>query len=226
MIPLGCADDPSPGDAEAGDGDGDTDTGDGDGDPGDGDGDGEPGDGDGDGDGEPGDGDGGGDGDGDGEPGDGDGDGDGDGLPSNFIEQLTEVGGCGDVYIAATNPEATMAIMFDGAPLAATAHMLGEAQVRESVLPSADVSLTIALGSFLDQGCNDAGQSPILNSQWTAVSGTVTLTVVPVGMQQPFEVPAEATLQLTDVTFEGVGLDPVNINSWTVADVYVGWFPG
>jgi hypothetical protein len=221
LVPIACSDDgPTPGDEAVGDGDGDPgETGDGDGDPGDGDGDGDPGDGDGD-------------GDGDGEPGDGDGDpGDGDGdelpsLPPDFLDELTSAGGCGDVYIAVINAEATMGILFNGADLAATAHMLGETQVRESTLPSDDVSLRIVLGSLLNDGCNDVGEGPLIQTEWTAVSGTVTLTVVPVGEPQPWETPADATLELSDVTFEGEGLEPVTIESWTVADVYVGWLPG
>src|SRR5690606_6543715 len=150
LAPLACSDDgPTPGDDEVGDGDGD-----GDGDSGDGDGDGDPGDGDGDGDGDPGDGD----GDGDGDPGDGDGD--EDLLPPDFLDELTQAGGCGDVYIAAFTPAATVAIFFNGAELAETAHTLGETQVRESALPSADVSLRIVLGTDLHDGCNDVGDGP------------------------------------------------------------------
>ena len=218
VVSLGCSDDaPNSSDDEVGDGDGDPGTGDGDGDPGDGDGD--PGDGDGDGD--PGD------GDGDGDPGDGDGDGDDSpSLPPDFLDQLTKVGGCGDVYIGATNPEGTVGIFFNGTEIAITAHELAATQVRESVLPSEDVELRIALGTFLDQGCNDTGDGPQITSMWTAVSGTVILTVVPMGMQEPWQVPADATLELVDVTFEGVGLDPVVIDSWIVEDVSVGWFPG
>ncbi|HLT38155.1 MAG TPA: hypothetical protein VK034_17845 [Enhygromyxa sp.] len=227
LTPLGCSDADSASDEdEIGDtddpGDGDP----GDGDPGDGDptGDGDPGDGD-PGDGDPGDGD-----PGDGDPGDGDpGDGDGDPLPSlppDFLDQLTNADGCGDVYIAAINDAATLGILFNGADLAATAHELGEMQVRESVLPSADVSLRIAVGTLLNDGCNDVGEGPQVTLEWIAVSGTVTLTVVPTGEPQPWEKPAYATLELSDVTFEGAGLEPVTVESWTVADVYVGWLPG
>jgi hypothetical protein len=228
-VSLACSDDaPSPGEEAVGDGDGDP--GDGDGDPGetgDGDGDGEPGDGDGepgDGDGEP--------GDGDGEPGDGDGepgDGDGDPLPSlppGFLDELTDAGGCGDVYIGVTNGPGTMGILFSGAELAVTAHMLGETQTRESTLPSDDVSLRIALGSALDDGCNDAGEGQTIDTEWIAVSGTVTLTVVPKGEAQPWQVPADATLELSNVSFEGDGVAPVFVETWIVEDVDVGWFPG
>ena len=169
-----------------------------------------------------------GDGDGDGDPtGDGDGDGDGDPeLPPDFLAELTEVGGCGDVYIGATTPDGTLGVLFDGAPLAATAHMLGEPQVRESTLPSDDVELRIATGSDLDQGCNDAGPLPSVAQQWTAVSGTVVLTVTPTGVAEPWAVPADATLELSNVTFERDGLEPVTVDSWVFEDVSVGWFPG
>ncbi len=234
--PLGCGDDggtndtnptgDTTGDGDTGDGDGDTgdgDTGDGDGDSGDGDGD----SGDGDGDGDSGDGDGdSGDGDGDGDAGDGDGDGDGDPLPPDFLDQLTEAGGCGDVYIGVTNPGATIGLLFSGEPLCQIAHDMGGPQVRVSELPSADVDLKLVLGTSLDDGCNDVGNGPQITTEWTAVSGTVTLTIVPTGMPQPWEVPADATLELTNVTFEGQGLDPVVIDSFMVSGVYVGWFPG
>jgi hypothetical protein len=231
-IVFGCSDDGGTADTATGDGDstgdGDGDpSGDGDGDPS-GDGDGDPS-GDGDGDGDPsGDGDGDGDpGDGDGDPGDGDGDGDGDQLPPDFLEQLTEAGGCGDVYIGVTNPAATIGLLFDGAPLCQIAYDMGGPQVRVSELPSADVELSLVLGTVLDDGCNDVGMGPQITTQWNAVSGTVTLTVVPTGnMPEPWSLPADATLELTNVTFEGNGLDPVVIDSLIVPDVAVGWFPG
>jgi hypothetical protein len=231
----GCADDGGTADTATGDGDGDsTGDGDGDGDPsGDGDGDGDPsgdgdgdpsGDGDGDGDGDSGD------GDGDGDSGDGDGDsgdGDGDPLPTNFLEQLTQAGGCGDVYIGVTNPGATIGLMFNGAPLCQLAYDMGGPQVRVSQLPSTDVELRLVLGTSLDEGCSDVAPGPQISTQWDAVSGTVTLTVEPTGnMPQPFNLPADATLELTDVTFESNGLDPVVIDSLIVSDVAVGWFPG
>jgi hypothetical protein len=130
------------------------------------------------------------------------------------------------VYIAATNHPGTLGILFDGAPLAEAAHMLGETQIRESMLPSEDVTLRLVLGTALDDGCNDVGFGPQITTEWTAVSGTVTLTVTPTGEPQPWETPAYATLELSDVTFEGEGLEPVTIESWSVADVYVGWKPG
>jgi hypothetical protein len=171
-----------------------------------------------------------GDGDDDGDPGDGDGDGDpGDGdpgLPPGFLDELTKFGGCGDVFIGATDEAATMGMQFNGAEIAATAHMLEETQVRVSELPSDDVSLRIVLGSDLDETCNDVGPGPTVDVEWTAVSGTVTLTIVPTGDPEPWQVPAYATLELTDVTFESAGRSPVVIDSWSVADVYVGWFPG
>jgi hypothetical protein len=225
---FGCSDDGGTGDTSSdGDstGDGDGDSGDGDGDTGDGDGD--SGDGDGDGDGDSGDGDGDtGDGDGDGDSGDGDGDGDGNPLPPDFLEQLTEAGGCGDVYIGVTNPGATIGLLFNGADICQLAYDMGD-QVRVSELPSADVELRLVLGTVLDDGCNDVGEGPQITTQWDAVSGTVTLTVVATGMMpQPWDLASNATLELTNVTFEGVGLDPVVIDSLIVTDVAVGWFPG
>lgn len=59
-----------------------------------------------------------------------------------------------------------------------------------------------------------------------AMATAVTSTVVPFGEAQPWETPANATLELSDVTFEGQGLAPMTIDSWTVQDVYVGWLPG
>jgi hypothetical protein len=198
---------------ETGDGDGDGGDGDGDGDTGDmGDGDGDTGDGDGD------------TGDGDGDTGDGDGD--GASLPGDFPASLTKAGGCGDVYIGVTNDDATVGILFNGADIAVTAHDLGETQVRESVLPSPDVDLRAAIGTLLNEGCNDTGEGPQITHEWTAVSGTVTLTVVPTGIQEPWANPADATLELTNVTFEAQGLEPVVVDSWIVQDVYVGWLPG
>ncbi|PRP98091.1 hypothetical protein ENSA5_30760 [Enhygromyxa salina] len=218
---VGCTDDGSGGTSADGDSSGD----------GDGDGS-ETGDGDGT---ETGDGSETGDGDGDGDtgstaPGDGDGDGDGDpgspALPEDFPASLTNAGGCGDVYIAVTNDEGTVGLLFNGSELAATAHEMGETQIRESVLPSPDVNLRAAIGTLLDDGCNDTGDGPQIEHEWTAVSGTVTLTVVPQGMAEPWAMPADATLELTNVTFEGEGLEPVVVDSWTVEDVYVGWLPG
>jgi hypothetical protein len=224
---FGCGDDGGNADT-AGDGDGDS-TGDGDGDTGDGDGD----TGDGDGDGDTGDGDGDGDsGDGDGDSGDGDGDsGDGDGdanpLPPDFLDQLTESNGCGDVFIGVSNPGGTIGLLFSGAPLCQIAYDMGGEQTRMSELPSADVELRLVVGTSIDDTCNDVGMGPQIQTEWTAVSGTVSLTVVPTAMMaEPFNIPADATLELTNVTFEAVGLEPVVIDSFIVTDVGVGWFPG
>jgi len=38
--------------------------------------------------------------------------------------------------------------------------------------------------------------------------------------------PADATLELTNVTFENAGLEPVFVESWIVSNVDVGWLPG
>jgi hypothetical protein len=171
------------------------------------------------------------------ELGDGDGDGDGDAetgdgdaelLPSDFLAELTKVRSCGDVHIGVSNEAETFAILFVGAPLAATAHELEATQVRETSLPSDDVSLRLVIGEQVDRSCNDVIEpgDHVINHEWTAVSGTVSLTVVPKGVPQPWEVPADATLVLTDLRFEAPGLDPVLVESWTVADVFVGWFPG
>ena len=200
--PLACSDDGGSSDATS-----DTDGGDGDpgdGDPGDGDlGDGDPGDGD-PGDGDPGDGD-----PGDGDPGDGDpGDGDGDPspmLPEDFPDSLTEITGCGDVSIYAIDPMGTAALYFSGAELVAMAHEMNMPLDRVSELPSPDVSLRVVLGSDLGEVCTDTGPGPTITQEWTAVSGTVSLGVVPFGMAEPWEAPADATLELTDVTFEGGG---------------------
>lgn len=209
LATLGCTDDggteasttDTSGDGDtAGDGDGDT-TGDGDGD-----------------------GDTTGDGDGD-TTGDGDGDGDVE-LPADLLDQLSEVSGCSDVFISATNPDGTLGLLFSGAEIAVTAHELGEAQMRVSELPSADVNLSLGIGTLLNDGCNDVGPGPQFEHEWSAVSGTVSLSVVPMGMQEPWAVPATATLELTNVSFEGEGLAPFVIDSLILADVYVGWFPG
>jgi hypothetical protein len=216
---AGDGDSTGDGDGDSGDGDGDSGDGDGDGDSGDGDGDGDSGDGDGDGDGDS--------GDGDGDSGDGDGDGDPGPLPPDFLEQLTEAGGCGDVYIGVTNPGATIGLLFNGADICQQAYDMGGEQVRVSELPSADVELRLVVGTVLDDGCNDVGMGPQIQTQWDAVSGTVTLTVVPTGMMpQPWDLAADATLELTNVTFESNGLEPVVIDSFIVTDVAVGWFPG
>lgn len=147
-------------------------------------------------------------------------------LPEDFLTSLTKLRGCSDVKMAASNEAGTVAISFNGDAIAEQAHMAGEEQVRVTELPADEAQVRLQLGMTLDEICTDTGDGPQVETQWRAVSGTVTLTVNPVGAPEGPNFPCQATLELSNLSFEAEGLDSVLVESFTIDGISVGSFPG
>lgn len=156
------------------------------------------------------------------ETGDGDGDGTPTALPDDFVEQLTSVTSCSDIFVAAVNPERTLMLMIWTPTLSQQAHDLGESITESIELPSPNNAyrLRIQRGTGLGEVCTDAvALDPVVDDEWFATSGTVSVTVEP-GDTPPG---GTATIELSDVTFESEGLEPVLIESLTLTNLHVGW---
>ncbi len=154
------------------------------------------------------------------------------GLTAGFEEDLTHTVGCADVVIAAYNTANTMALFFRASGVAAAAHDAGEPTTFDYDLPLEGVTVEVQLGVFLTTvTCNDAivpGEEPVVEARYHPIEGTARILVTPTGEPTPWgEVPARVDLTLQDVVFEREGGgDRVALDSFELADIYVGWMPG
>ena len=100
---------------------------------------------------------------------------------------LNTVGGCSDYFVYAHNDTDTQTIHVIGAGLAQQAHEQGEAlSISYSINPDTDdiqPTIRFQTGENLNHvSCNDAiipGMEPVVTNEWTAISGTVSVTVTP-----------------------------------------------
>lgn len=156
------------------------------------------------------------------ETGDGDGDGTPVSLPGDFVDQLTSVTSCRDIFVAAVNPERTLMLTIWTPALSQQAHDQGESIMAQVELPSLDNAyrLRIQRGTELGEVCTDVvSLDPVVDAEWIAISGTVSVTVEP-GDTAPG---GTAIIELSNVTFEGEGLEPALIESLTLTNLHVGW---
>lgn len=144
---------------------------------------------------------------------------------------LTQGGGCGDYFVYAQNPDDTLSLQISGQGLAAEAHASdrGVAEYTFTLNPNTDdiQPLIVAQsGQYLNEwSCNDAVMyEPIVLENYVAISGTMQVTVVAEGTPTDWgEVPANMSIQLTDVCFNAP--TELCISSMTLQR-FVGWFPG
>ncbi len=150
-------------------------------------------------------------------------------LDVDFAKSLTEVNGCADIKIYANNAESTVALFFESEGLV-TAACAGE-NTHAWDLPEASVSLYVQQGSRLtSQSCTDvyvSGEEPVVGRTWTATSGRAGLDLVPGGDPDTCpEAHAEATLNLTGITFTADDSgEEVTVDAFTM-ETSVGWLPG
>lgn len=152
-------------------------------------------------------------------------------LHDGFEADLTETFGCGDIFIAARNEADTIALFYRHDGGAAQAHEQGEPVVFSLNIPDEAVTLEAQLGTFLTmESCNDTvdmNRRPAVDVTYSAVSGTVVLTVTPTGEPSPWESPASADLTLTNVVFESTDGDhSVTVSTFEESGIHVGWLPG
>lgn len=142
-------------------------------------------------------------------------------LSPDFEQDLTEVGGCGDVFAYAVDAgdEVMLTVHLDG-PIAASEN---EPVTLELTLPDPSAEVKVERGSQIsDAICDDVIENggPRVDETWTAVSGTVTADV---------EVGEHTTLTdvtLEDVVFENEAGEEVTVETFEWTEISVGWLPG
>ena len=149
--------------------------------------------------------------------------------PADFeIEaaQFVKTGGCGDVFIWATNAADNAAITVEWSGAASEA-WANEAFNETQHLPSPDITVSVVEGSGLaSYFCNDIRMPEQgVTSTIEATSGTVDLEVRP--NREGFEPAGQAELRLTDITFRPtMGGEVWHLAELVIENVSVGWFAG
>jgi hypothetical protein len=142
--------------------------------------------------------------------------------------ELTQTGGCGDVFIWATNAEGTMGITIEWEGAARNA-WAADGFEETAELPQAPVTVSLVAGQGLSRlYCNDVlepGMSE--DSRVPARSGSVELTVRPDA--GGFEPASHADVTLRDVQFNltfGTEEETWILDELVIQNVFVGWFAG
>jgi len=151
-------------------------------------------------------------------------------LPAmNFEDELTQIDGCSDIFVAASNSDDTTSLIFKYTGAASKAHSDGTDPSFTFSLPDDEVELFVQIGRNLSiNNCNDVdmGTSYIVKN-FKPISGTLEVTLTRTGEAQPWDYPTDIDLVLTDVVFqEDGGLYTRAVDSFELNDVAVGWFPG
>lgn len=147
-------------------------------------------------------------------------------LTDGFGATLTDVGGCSDLVVYASNPEDTVLLRFDHDGAVAEALAAGEALTTTLVLPDPDTSLVVQVGEKIaDAMCTDViiNGGPTVHEEWAATSGEATLTVRADGTDGW---KSRADLTLTDVRFASEAGEEAALGDFAVTDISVGWLPG
>lgn len=144
------------------------------------------------------------------------------------LQPPATVFGCADVHVVAGNAADTASVTvttWDG--LVADANAAGGPIVQTYTLPHPTLAVTANYGTEVTRlECNDViYPGPSIDYSADAISGTVTITVVPdLGYGGYFST-GFATVELDGVTFSLAGMTRT-LPTFTLADVYVGWLPG
>ena len=142
-------------------------------------------------------------------------------LGPDFEQDLTEQGGCGDLFAYAVDAadEVMLTVRLDE-PIAAG----GDAPFDlVFTLPDPAAEVKVEVGSSIsDAMCDDVieNDGPQVDETWTAVSGTVSAHLEPDG----YGTLTDVTLE--DVVFESPTGEQVTVESLEWTDLSVGWLPG
>ena len=173
----------------------------------------------------------------------------GEGGPSGSTDvdlsgQLTRYIGCGDMYVFASNEEDSWSLQVSAIGLVQSAFDAASEQsisVDIGTIAETDGPYEVGLNqgqNLTHASCNDAidpGIEIVVDKEYYPTSGQLELSVVPTGEATSWgELPAEATLSITDAVFcadsesssdGGAAPDCVFLPSLSFS-VSVGWFPG
>ena len=147
---------------------------------------------------------------------------------------LTTVGGCSDYFVYTHDDIDTQTIHVIGSGLAQQAHEQGEPlSISYSINPDTDdiqPTIRFQTGENLNHAsCNDAiipGMEPVVNHEWTALSGTVLVTVTPNGDATDWgEYPADIEIIMENIEFSDEQGDSFILPEKTIT-TSIGWMPG
>lgn len=154
-------------------------------------------------------------------------------LTSGFENDFTEISGCGDLFVYATNPEETIMLVADlDGPIAAAKEELalaatgGEPVMREVALPDPFADVQVEIGrDVADAACDDVIENggPRVTEIWEASGGSVRVVVTP--SEEPGVDPS-ADVFLTNILLVSPDGDSVTVDSFEWEAVSAGWFPG
>lgn len=145
------------------------------------------------------------------------------------------IGGCSDYFVYAHNETDTATIQISGSGLAQEAHSNGEPlSISYTINPYTDdiqPFLVFQQGQNLNHiSCNDAieiGMEPVVQQQWLAMSGSVSITVTPNGESTPWgEYPAQIDISLENITFTNPESGASFVLESLSLSTFIGWMPG
>jgi len=150
---------------------------------------------------------------------------------TDALAELTQGGGCSDYFVYLKNPEDTLTLHISGSGLAMEAHQSdrGVAEHIYTIDPSTDdiqPSIVAQSGQYLNEfSCNDAIMNdPVVDSSYSATSGTVHVTVVADGEMTDWgETPANISIEFNNVCFDSP--EPFCIETLSISE-HIGWLPG
>ena len=150
-------------------------------------------------------------------------------LEEDFQLGLNRFGGCGDVFMYASNPDDTLVMTFQAQGGATQAHEAGETIDILYDLTSEDASLTVVYGENVShEHCNDAIEFEVIERKvFSTTSGEANLRITP-DPDAPTGVDfksSDAILYLSNVIIESPDGERAEIEQFTY-QASVGWLPG
>ncbi len=139
-----------------------------------------------------------------------------------------EVFGCADVEVVAANSADSrgLVVRVDD-DIAADALLAGATVGAEYTLPDPAVEITAMWGSDVTiDHCNDVSYGTVVDGEASAISGVLSIEVVPDGFGTELMPTGRAKLLLEDVVFETTAGEQRDLDELELSDVYVGWLPG
>ena len=145
-------------------------------------------------------------------------------VSNGFEKALTKLGGCGDVFLYATDPTDAVALFARSTKFIT----VGAPHSSSFALPSAELQLQVQVGRNLtSEACNDVvTSSPLHEFTYEPTSGKATLTTTPSAKGGAPSVMSTATLRLENVVFRNERGDLLTLPLFEITGITVGWYAG
>ena len=140
------------------------------------------------------------------------------------LSALSDDGGCSDVILTRYAPDGALSLVFSLYDSLAADTVAADTPQSTTVDLSTSGSLVLRAGSDVSWlECTDTfDDHQLIETEWTAHSGTVTLTTAP---QEGSDMPVLGTITITDATLSTDNAEDVEIASMTWS-AGVGWVTG